>query len=166
MPILEGLAAMGTAPTRSWGRALATGLGAGAQAYLPAQEQQADIALRQAQAGMAQTQLGVLQGALKQPPSSGAQSQPPRPTGPPPTDPTQLPGYYQSKYAPVTPAMNSAEESRFQQAKLMDAAWKTTAFSTAANQLFQQRLAAQNLRFNNRPNRNGMRHMHLATTRK
>ena len=144
VPLLTGLAAMGTAPTRSWGRALATGLGAGAEAYLPAHQEQANIALRQAQAGMAQTQLGVLQGALKQPPSSSGAQAPERPTGPPPTDPTQFPGYYQSKYAPVTPAMNQQEEARFQQAKLMDAAWKTTAFSTAANQLFQQRVAAQN----------------------
>jgi hypothetical protein len=38
VPLLSGLAAMGTAPTRSWGTALAAGLGAGAQSYIPTQE--------------------------------------------------------------------------------------------------------------------------------
>jgi hypothetical protein len=38
VPLLSGLAAMGTAPTRSWGTALAAGLGAGAQSYVPTQE--------------------------------------------------------------------------------------------------------------------------------
>lgn len=38
IPILEGLAAMGTAPTKHLGVALAAGLGAGAQAYVPTQQ--------------------------------------------------------------------------------------------------------------------------------
>lgn len=44
IPLLTGIAAMGTAPTRSLGVALASGLGAGTAAYLPTQEKQADIA--------------------------------------------------------------------------------------------------------------------------
>lgn len=42
IPLLTGLAAMGTAPTRSFGTALAAGLGAGARAYVPTQEGLAD----------------------------------------------------------------------------------------------------------------------------
>ena len=38
IPLISGLAAMGTAPTRSWGTALAAGLGAGAGSYVPTQE--------------------------------------------------------------------------------------------------------------------------------
>lgn len=48
IPLLTGIAAMGTAPTRSLGVALASGLGAGAQAYLPTQQAQQNIAKTQA----------------------------------------------------------------------------------------------------------------------
>ena len=43
VPLLTGLSAMGTAPTRSLGVALATGVGAGAQAYPALQTQQAKL---------------------------------------------------------------------------------------------------------------------------
>ena len=43
VPFLTGLAAMGTAPTRNFGVALASGLGAGAQAYPQLQTQQAKL---------------------------------------------------------------------------------------------------------------------------
>lgn len=43
IPLLTGIAAMGTAPTRSLGTALATGVGAGAQAYLPTKQRQAQL---------------------------------------------------------------------------------------------------------------------------
>jgi hypothetical protein len=43
IPLLSGIAAMGTAPTRSFGVALASGLGAGAKSYLGTQEKLADI---------------------------------------------------------------------------------------------------------------------------
>lgn len=52
IPLLTGIAAMGTAPTRSLGVALASGLGAGAQAYLPTQAAQSKIAQTQAQTGL------------------------------------------------------------------------------------------------------------------
>lgn len=43
IPLLTGIAAMGTAPTRSLGVAAAAGLGAGAQAYMPTQQKMAEI---------------------------------------------------------------------------------------------------------------------------
>ena len=51
IPFLTGLAAMGTAPTRSLGVALSTGVGAGAQSYMNTKEQLANLAQTQAQTG-------------------------------------------------------------------------------------------------------------------
>jgi hypothetical protein len=56
IPLLSGIAAMGTAPTRSFGVALASGLGAGAKSYLGTQTQQAEIGRTQAQTGLDQSQ--------------------------------------------------------------------------------------------------------------
>jgi hypothetical protein len=49
IPLLEGLAAMGTAPTKHLGVALAAGLGAGAGAYVPTQAGLADTRQTEAQ---------------------------------------------------------------------------------------------------------------------
>ena len=49
IPLLTGIAAMGTAPTRSLGVALASGVGAGAQAYLPTKQRQAQLAQTEAE---------------------------------------------------------------------------------------------------------------------
>jgi hypothetical protein len=49
IPLLSGVAAMGTAPTRNWGVALASGLGAGAKSYMGTQEKLADIGQTKAQ---------------------------------------------------------------------------------------------------------------------
>jgi Chaperone of endosialidase len=62
VPLLQGLAAMGTAPTKHLGVALAAGLGQGAASYLPAQQQEADIQARQLQNQRTQMQLGMMQG--------------------------------------------------------------------------------------------------------
>jgi len=61
IPLLTGIAAMGTAPTRSLGTALATGVGAGAQAYLPTKQRQAQLAQTQAETQLTnvQTQSGL-----------------------------------------------------------------------------------------------------------
>jgi len=48
VPFLTGIAAMGTAPTRSFGVALSSGIGAGAQSYMNTQQQAANIAETQA----------------------------------------------------------------------------------------------------------------------
>jgi hypothetical protein len=52
IPLLSGLAAMGTAPTRNLGVALASGLGAGAQSY----QQQRQFGLEQQKLGISQMQ--------------------------------------------------------------------------------------------------------------
>jgi len=69
VPLLTGLAAMGTAPTKHLGVALAAGLGAGAQSYLPAQTESI-------QNQRAQYQLDALKSP---PPSGGASGAPPQP---------------------------------------------------------------------------------------
>jgi hypothetical protein len=51
IPLLTGIAAMGTAPTRSLGVALASGVGAGAQAYLPTRQAMEDIKQTQTTTG-------------------------------------------------------------------------------------------------------------------
>lgn len=51
IPLLTGIAAMGTAPTRSLGVALASGVGAGAQAYLPTRQAIAETEQTRAQTG-------------------------------------------------------------------------------------------------------------------
>jgi len=55
VPLLSFLAAMGTAPTRSLGVALASGVGAGAQSYMGVQKNLADIARTQAEAAATPT---------------------------------------------------------------------------------------------------------------
>ena len=61
IPLLTGLAAMGTAPTRSLGVAAASGVGAGAQAYLPVQKAKAEIEKTQAETGFRQALTGAQQ---------------------------------------------------------------------------------------------------------
>lgn len=51
IPLLTGISAMGVAPTRSLGVALAAGLGAGTQAYLPTRQAQAEIEQTKATTG-------------------------------------------------------------------------------------------------------------------
>lgn len=51
IPLLTGIAAMGTAPTRSLGVALASGVGAGAQSYLPTRQAMEDIKQTQTTTG-------------------------------------------------------------------------------------------------------------------
>lgn len=61
IPILTGIGAMGSAKTRSFGTALATGLEAGAQAYPAVQTQQANLGLTQQNTqAQSQTNLGNL----------------------------------------------------------------------------------------------------------
>ena len=89
IPALEGLAAMGTAPTRHLGVALAAGLGAGAQSYFPTQAQSI-------QNQQAQFNLDLMKGAFK--------PQPVTSSGPP------------SGSAPVAPVVADADPAT--QAKL------------------------------------------------
>jgi hypothetical protein len=131
LPILSGLAAMGTAKTRSPGVALAAGLGAGSQSYLDTRKTQADIANEQAktQGVTIANQLGAMKnqaaagylgrstpgqstGAAPGQTPSQAQAAPPVPAPSPAgaqqeaADPAavaqSLSNYYKNKYA-VTP---------------------------------------------------------------
>jgi len=107
IPALTGLAAMGTAPTRSWGTALAAGLGAGARAYVP--ENQGLASTRQTetetkgidiQNQMKQQTLDLYKqsiGGLNKPqPTTAARSKPNPLITPLSID--DATGYYQDKY--------------------------------------------------------------------
>lgn len=98
IPALEGLAAMGTAPTKHLGVALAAGLGAGAGSYFPTQQAQANVQATNLQNQRTQYQLNALQAP---PPSVGSSS------GPPPqpgfsgvgADPSNIAAEAQRRYA-------------------------------------------------------------------
>ena len=75
IPALEGLAAMGTAPTRHLGVALAAGLGAGAQSYFPTQQAAANVQATQLQNQRTQYQLAAMNSA---PPSIPGGAGPPQ----------------------------------------------------------------------------------------
>ncbi len=84
IPILSGLAAMGTARTRSPGVALAAGLGAGSQSYLDTRKSLADTAEEQQKVQAAQIanqlsalKLGVAQNALAPQSNAGVPRQAP-----------------------------------------------------------------------------------------
>ena len=71
IPLLSGIAAMGTAPTRSLGVALASGLGAGTQAYQKQQQYGLESLKTEASAALAKSQvarnsLGVMKDRFRQ----------------------------------------------------------------------------------------------------
>ena len=61
IPLLTGLAAMGTAPTRSLGVALSAGLGAGANSYMQTRQNIADTAQTRATTGLTQEEQNIAQ---------------------------------------------------------------------------------------------------------
>jgi hypothetical protein len=140
IPALQGLAAMGTAPTRHLGVALAAGLGAGAQSYMPTQQQAADVQQRQLQNQMAQTQLGMLRGAMQQP-QQGA-SGPSAPAAAPPSNQNDLQSYYANKY---NPNMTPQELSRYNQAQIVSGATKNPGYQQAAMTDYEQRVKNQQI---------------------
>jgi hypothetical protein len=147
VPLLTGLAAMGTAPTKHLGVALAAGLGAGAQSYLPAQQQAADIQGKQIQNQMGQVGLKAYQDAMSSVGSSPAPSASSRPTAGPPTtqppdDVTGLAAYYQAKYA-VNPAMTDQEMANITRAQIAGGFSKNPGLAQAAMVPYQNRLKAQ-----------------------
>jgi hypothetical protein len=106
VPLLTAIGAMGTAPTRHFGVALAAGLGAGAQSYVPTQEGLASAALTQQEAKGAdiQNQRAQFQlGMLKNPPPSGTESSAPPPQRPLldgiGTDPSDIASNAQDRFA-------------------------------------------------------------------
>jgi hypothetical protein len=112
VPLLQGLAAMGMAPTKHLGVALAAGINAGASAYLPAQAESAQIQGQQIQNQRAQFQLDTLKAPL---PTSGAGGPPPEPTfagtG---ADPSNIIANAQKQYA-VRDIWTPSEQASLQQ---------------------------------------------------
>jgi hypothetical protein len=137
VPILQGLAAMGTAPTKHLGVALAAGLGAGAQSWLPAQQQEADIQRTQLQNQMARMQVGAMRGAMTPPSGGGSQATIP---GAPPSDASALPGYFAKKY---NPTMTPAELSRYNSAQVAGGYTKNPGLAQSVMTDYQQRVARQ-----------------------
>lgn len=137
IPAIEGLAAMGTAPTRSLGVALAAGLGAGAQAYYPTQQAAADLQQRQIQNQMAGTQLGMLQDALRQPQGGGLTT---TKAPPAPTDSGGLPAYYAKMY---NPNMTPSELSKYNAAQVSGGWLKNPGLAQKVMTDYQQRVAGQ-----------------------
>jgi hypothetical protein len=133
VPLLQGIAAMGTAPTRHLGVALASGLGAGAQAYLPAQQESLENQGLDIQNQIARQKLGY----LTQPPPSAATSQP---TAPAPK-PTNLAEELRQKYA-VNPAMTPQEQARYAYAQRQSTVLGQAPVQTVLND-YKQRLADQ-----------------------
>ena len=141
VPLLTGLAAMGTAPTRHLGVALAAGLGAGAQAYLPAQQQAAEIQGKQIQNQMAGIGLQATRNAIGASQAPAPQAAPSAPQGPPPDDPAKLTAYYQSKYA--VPPMTPQEAAGVKQAQLAAGYLKNPGIAQQAQTSVQNRIANQ-----------------------
>lgn len=166
IPILQGLAAMGTAKTVHPGVALAAGLGAGSQSYLDTQKSLADTANEQAktQGVSIANQLGAMKvqaakgyltpGAGGAPGPTGTQGVQPPATPTPVTSPINAPqqpanpaavaqslsDYYQRKYA-VTPWLPQ------EQAALKKA--RGAAIALGSDQPVQDATAARDQRFEN-----------------
>jgi hypothetical protein len=134
IPALEGLAAMGTAPTRHLGVALAAGLGAGAQAYYPTQQQAAQVQQTQLQNQMAQQKLNYLTAPA---PASPGPTAVPSATGPMSYAPADL--RKQNYVPPVLPA----EQARLQYAYKQAVALGSNAPVEAAKAAIQQRIQSQ-----------------------
>jgi hypothetical protein len=116
IPLLEGLAAMGTAPTKHLGVALAAGLGAGAGAYVPTNQGLADT--RQTEATtqgvnlanqIAQQKLNY----LKAPPTTPAAA-----TSPLPSQGSYAPADLRKQYyvPPILPDEAAAQQYAYKQA--------------------------------------------------
>jgi hypothetical protein len=130
IPLLTAIGAMGTAPTKHLGVALAAGLGAGAQSYVPTQQGLAGAQATQLANQMAQTRLGVVQGALG---SQGGNSQPPSPgiqasgtgtlnTASPASNAATTPGALSKQYADmfrVNPAYTTDEQAKLERANIV-----------------------------------------------
>ena len=140
IPILEGLAAMGTAPTRHLGVALAAGLGQGAQSYLPAQQQAANIQQRQLQNQTTQLGLDTARHALAD--TNGPVAQPTQiPAGQVTTDQGPVmkdTAYYQKKYA--VPPMTPQEATGVEHAQIAAGLLKNPGIEQQAKTKVQQRI--------------------------
>jgi hypothetical protein len=152
IPLLEGLAAMGTAPTKHLGVALAAGLGAGAGAYVPVNAGLADT--RQTEATtqgvnlanqIAQQKLNYMKTPAPTPaaPTQAAQ----KPTGITPLSVDDATGYYQDKYK-FNPNITPQAAANIARLKNVDAVAHTNlsggAQLQAENDVKQGEFTAQN----------------------
>jgi hypothetical protein len=137
VPLLQGLAAMGTAPTKHLGVALAAGLGAGAQSWLPAQQAEADIQRTQLQNQMTGLQLGAVKGAMG---GQGGSAPAATPYGQPPTDAGALPAYYAQKY---NPTMTPQELTKYNAAQVAGGYTKNPGLAASVMTDYQQRVGRQ-----------------------
>jgi hypothetical protein len=126
LPLLQGVAAMGTAPTRHFGVALAAGLGAGAGAYTPTNQGLANTRQTEAENTgidiknqMAQMNLDQYTKMMKNQNAPVAAPSPPAANGETPINIVDAPGYFQNKYK-VNSAMTPQEVQNIGQAKFMD----------------------------------------------
>ena len=149
IPAIAALGAMGTAPTRSWGTALAAGLAGGANAYVPTQEGLANASLTQQKAREAGYQADLQQAAnnaaipmLNNAASSRASL--PTVSSPQsnnaPNAPVPLATQLRQKYQ--NPPITQDEAQKIQQASILSAATKNPQWLESAKLLPQQRTAA------------------------
>ena len=151
IPILEGLAAMGTAPTKHLGVALAAGLGAAAQNYVPVnaglantRETEADITAKNIQNQVAQQNANLYTQMLKGQSTPAPTSPIKSPiTGAAPVDSADIPSYYQSQFK-FNPNMTPAEAKDIELKTALDKKFGT-ALAPAAQIAYQQRIG--NLKF-------------------
>jgi hypothetical protein len=162
IPILSGLAAMGTARTRSPGVALAAGLGAGSQSYLDTRRSLADTAEEQQKVQAAQIanqlsalKLGVAQNALapqsnagvpRQAPATAPQQMPAQTASPAQTSPADaaqtaagLAAQYRNQFF-VNTARTPEEQAAKDSAIKKDWAVGGTMFQTQADNDYQARV--------------------------
>jgi hypothetical protein len=145
IPLAQALAAMGTAPTKHLGVALAAGLGAGATSYQQQQDQLAGQANTQAKTQGQQISNQINQGTADMYTKmlKGQGQATPAPTVAPVTGVTPVgvndaTGYYQNKYA-VNPTMLPDEQKNIGQARFMDAKAGTN-FTAGAQLDYEQRV--------------------------
>jgi len=165
IPILTGLAAMGTAPTRSPGVALAAGLGAGSQSYLDTRaslartaEEQQKAQSKQIENQLAALKLGVAKNALT--PQAGAtqagavvprQTAPSSPQASTP-DAAQTAGGLAAQYRHkffVNTARTPEEQAAKDEAIKKDWAVGGTMFQTQADNDYQARVQRDQLNARN-----------------
>lgn len=146
IPILAGIGAMGTAPTRSLGTAMAAGLSGAAANYVPTQEGLAHTGLVQQQARSAGYQadlqqaannyaLPMMNGTAKPSPTISPVTAPQSPT---PSQPTSLPDQLRAKYQ--NPPLTAQEAQDVQRGNYLSAATKNPQWAEAAKVAPHQRV--------------------------
>lgn len=163
IPILTGLAAMGTAPTRSPGVALAAGLGAGSQSYLDTRASLAKTAEEQQKAKAAEIanqlatlKLGVAKNALVSQPAQAStaapRQTPPSASQPATSDAAQtaagLAGQYRQQFF-VNTARTPEEQAAKDEAIKKDWAVGGTMFQTQADNDYESRVKRDQLNARN-----------------